>query len=611
MSLGRISRAYLSERLSFSIRIFIRVGDFCCTVMVCSARRALLLMRVRNASTALSSIKSLEVQSPESTFSIYLNEEMDSGEDSVPENWEEEAENVTKEEAETWKREKDYVFTAEVKSEYGLAGNSSAIDQDTQIGTHYSNRKETVSREPGAKKEYVVKAKSEEVVERIDKKAMIEEITGQAYTPCSRKPCVNVVFVGHVDAGKSTLCGRLILQSNQIEPRVVEQYELEARENNRESWWLAYIMDVIDEEREKGITIEVGRAFLETANRTVCMLDAPGHRNFVPNMLAAAAQADVAAVVVSARPGEFETGFQRGGQTREHLLLCRSMGVDTFIILVSKMDTVSWSESRFLQIQRDLSLFLSSVCKIDSSKLFWLPVSGLDGTNLLENLSTTFYPGSSLLELLDTLVLKPRDCSGPLRMPVLDRSKEQGVVVMGKVEQGTVVKGMRVILLPGQAEAEVAEVLGAEDAKIDYAEAGSNIRLRLRTSADFRPGVVLCDPYDLPVVSAMFLAEVMLLDLLPHKPLLMPGYICVIHVGVMFCECTIEEVVARIDADSRKKVKVGFVKGNNRAVMRIRMVEAMCLAVFDKEGVFGRFTLRDEENTIGLGKVLEIVPTNV
>jgi peptide chain release factor subunit 3 len=354
-------------------------------------------------------------------------------------------------------------------------------------------------------------------------------------------------------------------------------YEIEAKENNRESWWLAYIMDVNTEEREKGITIEVGRAFIETEHRVICMLDAPGHKSFVPNMISGAAQADIAALVVSARPGEFESGFQKGGQTTE-----------------------------FRFIQNSLIPFLVDKCKLSPQQLHWIPISGLDGTNLLLNERSGWYTGKGFLQVLDECEVGGKDENAPLRIPILDKAKEMGTVVLGKVEAGIVVKGMKVNLMPGNCEAEVQEIMGVEDERIVFARPGMNIRIKLKGSDEFKPGSVLCDPYDFPIVSETFIADIMVLDLLPHKPLLIPGYVCIIHLGVAVSECTLDSVISATDPKTKKHVKANYIRANMRAKAVLRVKEPMCFSVFSELSALGKFALRDEDITIGLGKILEV-----
>jgi peptide chain release factor subunit 3 len=526
-----------------------------------------------------------------------------SSKDSTPENWEDDAEEVTAEEAKTWEKETVYTFKPETTSYSFASVSSSLLNMEEQVSQHYSNQKDQhPSKDPSRKKEpREIKEKKEEILEKLDKNLLITKYLSENPSLSLKKP-LNVVLVGHVDAGKSTLCGNLMLKTERIESRVVEMYESEAKENGRDSWWLAYIMDVIEEEREKGITIEVGKAFLETKNKAICLLDAPGHRSFVPNMVMAAAQADIAALVVSARPGEFESGFSKGGQTTEHILICRSMGIDTFVVLVNKMDTVDWSLDRFEHIKNTLSLFLVETCKIDPSLLFWIPVSGLEGLNLMEKYGN-WYQGLSFLDLLDSLITGPDLQERPLRVPILDKSKENGTILIGKVETGTILKGMKACLQPGNLEVEVVDILGAEDLKIPFAVPGMNLRVRVKGGEEATKGLVLCDPYDFPKISDIFVADVWIIDLPSHNPLCLPGYSCMIHIGVNMTECTIEEVLWKFDQFKKKKVKTGFLRSGDKGTLKIKLRDPCCIARFDEVRALGRFALRDEDLTVGLGKI--------
>ena len=176
----------------------------------------------------------------------------------------------------------------------------------------------------------------------------------------SRDP-VSIVFIGHVDVGKSTICGNIMYTTGKVDSREVHKYEAEAKEKGRDSWWLAYCMDVNEEERERGKTVEVGRATFVTKKKRWTIFDAPGHKNYVPNMIMGASNADVAALVVSARINEFESGFEKGGQTQEHAMLARSLGVSKLVVIVNKMDddSVDWSEKRYLEIKKSLIPFLT------------------------------------------------------------------------------------------------------------------------------------------------------------------------------------------------------------------------------------------------------------
>merc|ERR1740138_817428 len=195
---------------------------------------------------------------------------------------------------------------------------------------------------------------------------------------------LNIVFIGHVDAGKSTIGGQILYLTGNVDERTIAKYEKEAKDKNRESWYMAYIMDTNDEERAKGKTVEVGRANFDTEKKRYTILDAPGHKNYVPNMIGGTAQADVGVLVVAARKGEFETGFDRGGQTREHAMLAKTLGVSFLVVVVNKMDdpTVNWSKERYDECVTKLRPFLKGCGYVIKREVKFIPLSGLSGANV-------------------------------------------------------------------------------------------------------------------------------------------------------------------------------------------------------------------------------------
>merc|ERR1712127_928665 len=216
----------------------------------------------------------------------------------------------------------------------------------------------------------------------------------------------NLVFIGHVDAGKSTLSGNILYLTDNVDKRTIERYEREAKERNRESWFLAFIMDTNEEERAKGKTVEVGRAAFNTDVKRYTILDAPGHKNYVPNMIMGASQADVGVLVISARKGEFETGFDRGGQTREHAMLAKTLGVRILVVAINKMDdpTVEFSQARFDECVEKLTPFLKGCGYNIKKDVIFVPLSALTATNVLEKSDKMpWYEGPAFVEALDTL----------------------------------------------------------------------------------------------------------------------------------------------------------------------------------------------------------------
>ena len=221
------------------------------------------------------------------------------------------------------------------------------------------------------------------------------------------KEHVNVVFIGHVDAGKSTMGGNILFLTGMVDKRTMEKYEKEAKEANRESWYLSWALDTSAEERKKGKTVECGKAFFETDKRRYTILDAPGHKNFVPSMIGGASQADIAVLVISARKGEFETGFERGGQTREHAVLAKTNGINKLIVAVNKMDdpTVMWDKARYDEILGKLTPFLKGTGYNPKTDIVFLPLSGFTGANLKDRMGKSVCPWFEYAPLLPLRVM--------------------------------------------------------------------------------------------------------------------------------------------------------------------------------------------------------------
>lgn len=253
-----------------------------------------------------------------------------------------------------------------------------------------------------------------------------KQLVVREYKP--KKEPINVIFCGHVDAGKSTIGGQIMFLTGMVDKRTLEKYEREAKEKNRESWYLSWALDTNLEEREKGKTVEVGRAFFETEKKHFIILDAPGHKGFVPNMIGGASQADIAVLVISARKGEFETGFERGGQTREHAMLVKTAGVKYLTVLVNKMDdsTVNWDQGRYEEIKEKLSPYLKKCGFQPGKDTHFMPCSGFTGAFIKEPAPESvcpWYRAPCFIDYLDSLPTINRTVNGPVRMPLIDKYK--------------------------------------------------------------------------------------------------------------------------------------------------------------------------------------------
>ncbi|UKK02750.2 translation elongation factor EF-1 subunit alpha [Theileria orientalis] len=443
--------------------------------------------------------------------------------------------------------------------------------------------------------------------------------------PPDSRPHINIVFIGHIDAGKSTTCGNILYLSGYVDERTIEKYGKEAKEKNRESWFLAFIMDTNEEERERGKTIEVGRAKIETPNRRFTILDAPGHRNYVPNMIEGATQADCGVLIISARKGEFETGFERGGQTREHALLAKTLGVSYLIVAINKMDepTCDWAEERFDSIVKKLKPFLKTCGFTEGKDLSFVPISGLLGQNLLDHVSDVNYKHynknakwydiskPTLFQLLDSVPTRDSDDNAPLRIPVIDSYKDNGVVCLGKVESGIVRNGQSCVILPNKSKTRIANIYFESD-EYAYATVGENIRIRLSCSDEenVTKGSVLCNLESLCPIVVEFTALISVIDLLEHRPLISSGYYCMFHAHCVAAEVKFVKLLETVDkATKKKKPNPVFVSNNTIVTAHLMVTPASCLESFSFCPQLGRFTLRDEDKTIAIGKVLEILKT--
>uniref|UniRef100_A0AAQ6AA80 Tr-type G domain-containing protein n=1 Tax=Amphiprion ocellaris TaxID=80972 RepID=A0AAQ6AA80_AMPOC len=406
-----------------------------------------------------------------------------------------------------------------------------------------------------------------------------------------KKEHINVVFIGHV--GKS---GHLYL-TGMVDKRTLEKYEREAKEKNRETWYLSWALDTNQEERDKGKTVEVGRAYFETDKKHFTILDAPGHKSFVPNMIGGASQADLAVLVISARKGEFETGFEKGGQTREHAMLAKTAGVKHLIVLVNKMDdpTVNWSLERYEECKEKLVPFLKKVGFNPKKDIHFMPCSGLTGANLKEPTDMcSWYTGLPFIPHLDSLPNFNRSSDGPVRLPIVDKYKDMGTVVLGKLESGSISKAQQLVMMPNRHVVEVLSLL-SDDVETDDAGPGENLKLRLKgiEEEEILPGFILCNAENLCHSGRTFDAQIVIIE---HKSIICPGYNAVLHIHTCIEEVQITALICLVDKKTGEKSKTRprFVKQDQVCIARLRTAGTICLETFKDFPQMGRFTLRDE-----------------
>ena len=371
-----------------------------------------------------------------------------------------------------------------------------------------------------------------------------------------KKKAASFVVVGHVDAGKSTMMGRLLLDLKVVDQRTVDKLRQEAERIGKSSFALAWVLDQRAEERVRGVTIDIATNRFETDNTAFTILDAPGHRDFIPNMIAGASQADFAILVIDAATGAFESGLK--GQTREHSLLIRSMGVSRIIVAVNKLDTINWSKERFDEIKHQVSGFLSGT-GFQLKNIAFVPVSGLNGDNLVRkstNPAAAWYTGPTLVEELENSEPNARALSKPLRLTIADvfRTQQSQVTISGRVDAGSLQMGDPILVQPSGERAYVKSLLVDEE-PADWAVAGHSVVIHL-TNIDpmhVKVGDIICDPAKPIQCVDSFRMKALAFDFLLPSPL-------DVHRGRLHAPGKIESLDALLDkvtgAVTKKKPRI-------------------------------------------------------
>ena len=417
------------------------------------------------------------------------------------------------------------------------------------------------------------------------------------------KEHVNIIFIGHVDAGKSTLGGSILYTTGMVDQRTLDKYKREAKDMGRETWYLSWALDLTNEERAKGKTVEVGRGFFETDKRKYSILDAPGHKTYVPNMIGGASQADVGVLVISARKGEYETGFEKGGQTREHAMLAKTQGVNKLVVVINKMDdpTVNWSEERYKECTSKLQQFLKGTGYNLKTDVFFMPIAAQQTLGIKDRVPKDvcpWYDGPSLLEYLDGMPTLDRKVNAPFMMAVAGKYRDMGTMIEGKIEAGVIKKGMSVIMMPNKQSVEIAAVYGETEDEVQIAQCGEQVRLRLRgiEEEDIMPGFVLCSPKRLVHNVSQFEAQIRILDL---KSILTAGFNCVLHVHAAIEEVTFAALLHKLQKGTNRKSKnpPSHAKRGDSIIARLEVIGgagSVCVERFEDYPQMGRFTLRDQ-----------------
>ncbi|BAE57488.1 P-loop containing nucleoside triphosphate hydrolase protein [Aspergillus flavus] len=450
--------------------------------------------------------------------------------------------------------------------------------------------------------------------------ATLKEIYGE------KKEHVNIVFIGHVDAGKSTLGGSILYVTGMVDERTLDKYKRDAKEAGRETWYLSWALDLTNEERAKGKTVEVGRAHFKLdvqspdgpIERHFSILDAPGHKAYVHHMIGGASQADVGVLVISARKGEYETGFEKGGQTREHALLARNTGVQKLVVAVNKMDdpTVEWSHARYKECTVKVSKFLENL-GYKKDDLTFMPISAQKTYGIKDRVSkdlAPWYDGPSLLEYLSNMKLPERKINAPFMMPITAKYRDMGTMVEGRVESGVIKKNANCIIMPNRTKVEITALYGETEDEIPTGTCGDQVRMRLRgvEEEDLLPGFVLCSPKRLVNCVSSFEAKIRILDL---KSILTAGYNCVMHVHSAVEEVTFTSLLHKCEPGTgrRSKRPPPFASKGQTIIARLDVTStagAVCVERFEDYNQMGRFTLRDQGQTIAIGMITKLIKSD-
>ncbi|KAK9091356.1 hypothetical protein Sjap_024533 [Stephania japonica] len=425
---------------------------------------------------------------------------------------------------------------------------------------------------------------------------------------------LNLAIVGHVDSGKSTLSGRLLSLLGQISQKDMHKYEKEAKLIGKGSFAYAWALDESVEERERGITMTVAIAYFYSKKYHVVLLDSPGHKDFVPNLISGATQADAAILVIDASVGSFEAGMDvNGGQTREHAQLIRSFGIDQIIVAINKMDVVEYSKERFDLIKLHLGTFLRS-CGFKNSLLSWVPLSAMENQNLVTAASdlrlSSWYHGPHLLAMIDSLESPPRDTSKPLLMPICDVIKSHSlgqVAASGKLECGTIQCGSKVLVMPSKDLAVIRSIERGSKA-CNIATAGDSVAVGLQgiDSTHVMAGGVLCHP-DFPVMVANHLElKVIMLD--GAMPIVIGSQV-EFHVHHAKEAAKVAKILCLFDVKTGQVSKRGprCLTAKQNALVEVILDEAVCAEEFSNCRVLGRVFLRASGRTIAVGIVTRII----
>ncbi len=420
------------------------------------------------------------------------------------------------------------------------------------------------------------------------------------------KPHINIVFIGHVDSGKSTTVGRLLFDSKNIDEQAMRKLKEKAEELGKGGFEFAFVMDNLKEERERGVTIDLAHKKFETNKYYFTIIDAPGHKDFIKNMITGASQADVGVLVVSAPSGV-------EAQTKEHVFLARTLGVNEMIVAINKMDMVNYDEAKYNKIKEDVSNLMKTV-GYKPEEIPFVPVASLPGDNVFNKSDKmSWWKGKTLMEQMDEIKEPEKPTDLPLRLPIQDvyNITGIGVVPVGRVETGVMKIGDKVTVVPGREGKGVSgevKTIEMHHEQMQEATPGDNIGFNVRgiNKKDIQRGDVLGHSDNVPTVATEFTARMIVLN---HPTVITVGYTPVFHIHTAQVACQVTAIEKKLNPTTGEVLQENpdFIKNGDAAIVKIKPVQPLVIEKTEEIPQMSRFAVRDSGATVAAGMCIDLV----
>lgn len=417
----------------------------------------------------------------------------------------------------------------------------------------------------------------------------------------AEKQHMNLIFIGHVDHGKSTTVGRLLYDTGAISEQAMQKMKDEAAKYNKATFEFAFFMDELKEERERGITIDISHKDFKTQKYYFTIIDAPGHRDFVKNMITGASQADAAVLVVSAEQGP-------QSQTREHAFLAKVLGVSQLIVGINKMDAANYDKAKYDDAKEKLSTMLKMI-GYDITKVPIIPYSAYTGEGVTKpSAKMSWYTGPTLLAALDNLVVPQKPIDKPLRLPIQDVFSISGfgTVPVGRVETGVMKPGDPIIIMPGGIKTDVKSI-EMHHQQLQSAGPGDNIGFNIKgiDKKDIHRGDVVGPASNPPTVVEDFTAQIVVIN---HPTAIAPGYSPVFHIHTAQVAATVVEIIEKKDPKTGQTMQKNpeFIKTGDVAIVKVKPSRPVVVEKYSEFPQLGRFAIRDMGQTVAAGVVLDL-----